>query len=209
MPRSEPFEAHADRYDDWFEAHETEYRAELAALEPLVPDASPGLEVGVGTGRFAAPLDVELGLDPAAAALDRARERGIEPVLGLAEHLPFAPDGLATVLLVTTVCFVDDIERSFREARRVLGPDGTLVLGYIDRERPLGKQCEAKRESNPFYRAATFKTTAEIRADLDEAGFAVDRTVQTLFEEGPRAEVREGSGEGSFVGIAATPDGSG
>jgi SAM-dependent methyltransferase len=207
MPRSEPFETHADRYDEWFEAHEAEYRAELAALEPLVPAASPGLEVGVGTGRFAGPLEIGLGLDPAAAALDRARERGIEPVRGVAEQLPVSNDRLATVLLVTTVCFVDDLARSFREAGRVLQSDGSLVLGYIDRDSPLGERYADKQDSNPFYRAATFKTTDEILETLEATGFAVDRIHQTLFEDQPRDAIKEGYGEGSFVGIAATPDG--
>jgi SAM-dependent methyltransferase len=204
MPPTEPFETLTDRYDHWFEDHEPEYRAELAALERIVPTASPGLEVGVGTGRFAGPLDVGYGLDPAPATLELARERGVDPVIGVGEELPFPPDTFATVLLVTTVCFVDDLAAAFREARRVMAPEGSLVLGYIDQASPLGQRYEARREENPFYRGADFKTTDEILATLDRTGFAVDRTVQTLFPEATD-QVRDGYGEGSFVGVISSP----
>lgn len=205
MPRSEPFEVHADRYDRWFDDHELDYRAELAALEPLVPSDAVGLEVGVGTGRFAAPLGVETGLDPARSALDRARGRGIDTVRGVGEQLPFAPESFDVVLLVTTVCFLDDLEATFLEAHRVLSHAGRLVCGYIDRESPLGQQYVAGGAANPFYEAATFHSTDELRAALDRTGFAVGRQVQTLFETGDRHAVREGTGPGSFVGLAATP----
>ena len=37
MPRIEPFEAHAERYDAWFERHQASYVSELLALRPFVP----------------------------------------------------------------------------------------------------------------------------------------------------------------------------
>jgi len=207
MPLTEPFEAHTDRYDRWFDAHEAEYRAELAALERVLPtDRSPGLEVGVGTGRFAAPLDVGVGLDPAPATLELARERGVAPVVGVGEWLPFRDGAFGVVLMVTTVCFVEDLGASFREARRVLRPDGALVLGYVDRESPLGRRYEARREENPFYRDADFKTTDDILDTLGRTGFEATRSVQTLFPDATD-EIREGHGEGSFVAIAASPVG--
>jgi len=36
MPKSEPFERHADRYDDWFEANPDAYRSEVEALRRLL-----------------------------------------------------------------------------------------------------------------------------------------------------------------------------
>jgi hypothetical protein len=55
MPRIEPFEAHAERYEAWFERHPAAYASELLALRPFVPLSGRGLEIGVGSGRFAAP----------------------------------------------------------------------------------------------------------------------------------------------------------
>ncbi|MEF8906804.1 MAG: class I SAM-dependent methyltransferase [Haloarculaceae archaeon] len=207
METAAPFEAHTERYDQWFEDHEDAYRSELAALRRLVPETGRGLAVGVGTGRFAAPLGVEVGLDPAESPLARARERGIEVTRGVAEHLPFRDDAFDTVLVVTTVCFVDDIPRMLAEADRVLAASGRLVVGYVDRESPLGRVYQEHKDENPFYREATFVTTDELREELAAAGFTDTAFVQTIF--GPLEEVdgpepvEEGYGDGSFVAVRA------
>lgn len=209
MPRSAPFERHAERYENWFEAHEPAYRSELEALRRLVADPGLGVEVGVGSARFAAPLGIRVGLDPAVAMLRRARERGVDVVRGVAEALPFGADRFDTVLSVTTVCFVDDVDRMAAEARRVLRDDGALVLGYVDRDSPVGRRYQETKAHNPFYREATFVSTDELLAALDGAGFADVEFAQTVFQwPGDMDEpdpVRSGYGEGSFVGLKATP----
>lgn len=207
MPRSTPFERHTDRYEDWFEVHEAAYESELAALGDLLPDSGFGLEIGVGTGRFAAPLGFEVGLDPAAAMLAVARDRGIAPVRGVAESLPFGDDVFDSAMLVTTVCFVDDLAATFQEARRVLGPDGTVLVGYIDRESPVGEIYLERHEESPFYSEATFVSTDELLEVLEGAGFGDVEVVQTVFSwPGEMTEpdpVEPGYGEGSFVAIRA------
>jgi SAM-dependent methyltransferase len=206
-PRSEPFEEYTERYDRWFEKNEYAYESEMAALDELVPEDPDGVSVGVGTGRFAAPLGIETGVDPSTEMLKRASARGIETVRGVGEALPFEDCAFDTVLMVTTVCFVDDLEASLREARRVLRPGGRFVAGYVDRESSLGQRYVEGREENPFYRDATFVSTEEIDETLTAAGFGEREYVQTLFSypeelEGPE-EVRDGHGEGSFVGVCA------
>jgi SAM-dependent methyltransferase len=207
MPRTAPFEEHTDRYESWFETHEAAYESELAALRRLVPSAGRGLEVGVGTGRFAAPLGLEYGLDPASEMLARARDRDVTVVEGVAEALPFRDDAFDVVLLVTTICFVDDVPATFAEAARVLDDDGVFVLGYIDRDSPVGQRYQAEKDENPFYRDATFVATEEVVAALDDAGFTDREFAQTVFEwPGDLTEpdrVEQGYGEGSFVGVAA------
>ena len=100
MARIEPFEAHTERYEAWFERHDAAYISELLALRPFVPLTGRGLEIGVGSGRFAAPLGVQVGIDPSRAMLDRARARGIEVLEGIAEDLPFADDSFDHALVV-------------------------------------------------------------------------------------------------------------
>lgn len=43
MPSIAPFEAHAERYEVWFERHQAAYVSELLALRPFVPLAGCGL----------------------------------------------------------------------------------------------------------------------------------------------------------------------
>ncbi len=210
MPRTSPFERHTDRYEAWFAANEAAYRSELAALRELRQDSGHGLEVGVGTGRFAGPLGYGVGLDPAPSMLARARERGVSPVRGIAEALPFRDGGFDSVLLVTTICFVDDLVATFREARRVLDAEGALVVGYIDRESPVGQVYLDRQDENPFYRDATFVATAEVLDALSAAGFEKTDLVQTVFSRPDGLTdpdpVETGYGDGSFVGIRAVVD---
>ncbi len=109
--------------------------------------------------------------------------------------------------MVTTVCFLDDRDLAFREAHRVIKPGGAFVVGFIDRESPLGRQYRERKESSVFYRDATFYSVAEIVDALCQAGFAGFEYRQTLFK--PLAElaevdpVKKGHGEGSFVAVQA------
>jgi hypothetical protein len=64
MPRTAPFEACAPRYEAWLERHQAAYLSELLALRAFLPWSGQGLEIGVGSARFAAPLSIAVGIDP-------------------------------------------------------------------------------------------------------------------------------------------------
>jgi ubiquinone/menaquinone biosynthesis C-methylase UbiE len=139
--------------------------------------------------------------------LDRARDRGVDVVEGVAESLPFGDGTFDTAVIVTTICFVDDIHRTLAEGRRVLEPEGSLVLGYIDRDSPVGRIYQEKKSENPFYRDAGFVSTDELVDALEAVGFSAFEFVQTIYrwpgELDEPDSVDEGYGEGSFVGIKA------
>jgi ubiquinone/menaquinone biosynthesis C-methylase UbiE len=208
MPSAEPFERYTERYEAWFDEYEDAYESELNAVRRLLPAPGKSLEIGVGTARFAGPLGVQVGIDPADDMLARARQRDVTVVKGVAEALPFADESFDTALIVTTICFVDDIPQTLAEARRVLAADGALVIGYIDRESPVGQLYKEKQADNPFYREAVFVSTEELLAELETAGFRDFELVQTIDQwpgelEEPESS-RPGYGDGSFVVIKAT-----
>ena len=64
MPKIVPFQKYAARYERWFEKNHWVYEAELKAVRSLLPEGQYGMEIGVGTGKFAAPLGVKIGVDP-------------------------------------------------------------------------------------------------------------------------------------------------
>ncbi|MFO7593070.1 MAG: class I SAM-dependent methyltransferase [Pseudomonadota bacterium] len=208
MPRSAPFEQHHQRYDEWFVRHEAAYHSELLAVRALLPWRGAGLSIGVGTGRFAAPLGVQFGIDPAGEVLGYAARRGISVARGIAESLPFADQSFHRILVVTTICFVDDANAMLKEAYRVLRPGGVLVIGFIDRTSALGQHYLAHQAENAFYRDATFFSAVEVERLLQETGFTEPLWVQTLFqtlEQTVEIEpVQEGFGEGAFVVVRAT-----
>lgn len=208
MPKSEPFEEHTERYEGWFDKYDDAYQSELAALDRLVPATGYGLEIGVGSARFAAPLGIDVGIDPAEDMLEYARDRGVDVVNGVAEYLPFRDATFDTALMVTTICFVDDVHRTLTEIDRILSESGRLVIGYIDKSSPVGQMYQEKKTHNPFYEEATFISTEELLAALEAAGFSDFEFVQTIYQwiddlDGPEP-VEDGYGEGSFVGIKAT-----
>ena len=207
MAKSAPFEAHSDRYDEWYVCHQAAYLSELLAVRALLPWKGQGLEVGVGTGRFAAPLGVEVGLDPARPMLDRAKDRGIEVVHGVAETLPFSDRSFDYVLMVIVLSFLDDAKTALAEIRRVLKPKGALVIGFVDHGSPIGRSYLARHAQKVFFRDARFYASAAVERLLTEAGFRGLCWVQTLSnppEEIAEIEpVRAGHGEGAFVVVRA------
>jgi SAM-dependent methyltransferase len=139
MVRTEPFEEHSLLYEDWFEKNRFAYDSELLAVKTRLPERGKGVEIGVGSGRFAVPLGIEIGIEPAVAMRAMARDRGIEVVGGAAEALPFREGVFDFALMVTTICFVDNAESALREACRVLKPNGSLVIGFVDKESLVGR----------------------------------------------------------------------
>ncbi len=200
MPRTESFERHVDRYDTWFERNRSLHQAELAAVRALMPTA-PGMsvEVGVGTGQFAAPLSIGTGIEPSAAMAALARARGIRVCRGVAEGLPFANNSFALVLMVTVICFVDNPLQSLREAYRTLRPGGDLLVGFIDRNSELGQAYQASARTSDFYRDARFVSGRAVARLFRDAGFGEVRFKQTLMPRQAPLSLRDGFGQGAFV----------
>jgi ubiquinone/menaquinone biosynthesis C-methylase UbiE len=207
MSSNSPFEQNSEQYEAWFEKHPFAYQSELEAIRMLLPIPGKGLEIGVGSGLFAAPLGIGIGVDPSIAMAESAQKRGITVVKGVAEALPFKDNEFDTALMVTTVCFLDDIDLAFQEAFRVLKPGGAFIIGFVDRNSVIGKAYEQRKSDSLFYKDATFYSVDELLAHLKQAGFSRFSFSQTLF--GPVDEMREpdlvkkGYGEGSFVVIKA------
>ena len=205
MPKISPFEEYADQYEAWFENNRWVYEAELRAVKSMIPAGGHGVEVGVGTGRFADPLGIKTGVEPSKRMRTIAQKRGIQVLNGVAEEVPFDDFQFDFVLMVTTVCFVDDIRKALLEAHRILSYNGCLIIGFIDRNSRVGQVYLKRKEKNVFYKDATFFSTDELVEMMDQAGFIDLAFKQTLFKplrEITRDEpVTSGYGEGSFVVI--------
>jgi SAM-dependent methyltransferase len=150
MANIETFEKHAEQYEAWFERNRFAYESELRAAKILMPESGNGVEIGVGSGRFAAPFGIKLGVEPSAAISPLARQKGIEVIDGVAESLPFTNARFDFALMVTTICFVDNAEMAIKKAYRVLKTGGYLIIGLIDKESPLTeiKEIEPAKEGH-------------------------------------------------------------
>ncbi len=197
----------AQEYDSWFDVNPFVYESEVLALKKFIPENGRGLEVGVGSGRFALPLSVQIGVEPAKAMADIAQRRRIKVIRAKAECLPFHDASFDFVLMVTTLCFLQDSLQGLQEAKRVIKPGGYMIIGMIDKESPLGRTYELKKYKSKFYRYAHFHSVDEVVEWLRKLGPQGIKICQTIFknlEEINAIEpIKEGYGEGGFVVISA------
>ena len=182
--KQDVFDRLADHYDAWFDSARgtTLFRAETECLARIMPPNRSGwVEVGVGSGRFAQVLGVADGVDPSTALLEMASARGIRTVAGVAEHLPYGDNALEGILLVVTLCFLDDPERAMREFMRVLAPGGRLAVGFVPADSPWGEEYMRKaRAGHPFYSTARFYTCSQATDMAGAAGFRLVGAASTL-----------------------------
>jgi len=207
MKNIQIFEKLAKEYDDWFNENELVYKSEILALKKFIPKKGKGLEIGVGTGRFAVPLGISIGVEPAKAMADIARRRGIEVYEAKAEEMPFNDESFDFVLMVTTICFFQDPIQAFREAWRVIKRGGHIIIGMIDANSPHGRIYELKKKKSRFYKNANFYPVNQVLEWLENLGFGEIKICQTIFQSIEEIddiqEVKEGYGEGLFVVISA------
>ena len=89
MAKTEPFEKYTQEYDEWFIKNKNQYLSELNSIKNLIPKSKKGIEIGVGSGRFASPLGIKYGVDPSIEMTKLSRKRGIQVSMAVAEQLPF------------------------------------------------------------------------------------------------------------------------
>ena len=205
MPKISPFQRYTGQYENWFTEHRWVYEAELRAVKALLPESGRGLEVGVGKGRFAGPSAIKTGLEPSVRMQEIDWDRGIKVLAGVAEDLPFGDGKFDLVLMVTTVCFLDDIHKAFREAHRVLANGGFFIAGIVDRNSLIGQKYLKHQNENVFNKIATFFSVDEVANIMRQAGFTDFMFRQTIFQRlsviDDKEPVKSGYGEGSFVVI--------
>lgn len=70
------------------------------------------------------------------------------------------------------------------EARRLLTPDGKLVLGLVLKESPWGKSYQQKKmQGHRFYKHANFYTYKETVKLMIQTGFMKRTIISTLFQK--------------------------
>jgi ubiquinone/menaquinone biosynthesis C-methylase UbiE len=170
-----PFDLLAARYDRWFDSPEgmSIFTMEKECLHKIMKKAGKGwLEVGVGTGRFSAALGVAEGIDPSKAMLTFAAQRGINTRCGYAEDLPYPDAFFDGVLMVTTLCFIQDPGSALKECARVIKGNGSFIIEMVPSGGPRGRLYVRKgNEGHPFYSQAKFYTCRQVVRMTATAGF--------------------------------------
>ncbi|MEA2012009.1 MAG: class I SAM-dependent methyltransferase [Verrucomicrobiota bacterium] len=203
MSKTKPFDLYPERYELWFQKNHCVFQSEINAVKKIIPDFRNGIEVGIGSGLFAVPLGIPKGVEPSLVMRQKAEKKGLCVIDSVAEDLPYLSESKDLVLMITTVCFLDDIVQAFAEVHRVLKKDGSFIIGFVDKNSPLGQKYLRNKEKSVFYKDATFYGTEELLGILKDTGFKTTEIVQTIFGELEKIntiqEVLSGFGKGSFV----------
>jgi SAM-dependent methyltransferase len=140
------------------------------------------LEVGCGTGRFAAALAERVAAkawaidaSPEMLAVARARAPQVAFRRADAERLPFKPAAFERAV-AKLVIHVLDRPRAFAEVRRVLRPDGRFVVATFDPAHMHGYWMKRFFPSMLAVDLARFAPAEALERELREAGFAAVRS---------------------------------
>lgn len=184
--QNNPFESLANQYDKWFDSPRGReiFSLEVACLQQLIGNLEGRwLEVGVGTGRFAKALGIKEGIDPAQAVLKIAADRGIKVNLARAEDIPYPAETFDGLLMVVTICFLDNPAEALEECYRILRRQGRLIIGLVPADSPWGRfYAEKGRENHPFYSVAKFYTSQEVIELANKAGLTFYAARSCLFD---------------------------
>jgi len=202
------FDKYYKKYDAWYDRNKFAYLSELKAIRKVIPKRGKGLEVGVGTGRFAKPLKIPFGIDPSKKMLQIARKRNVNTRLGSGEKLPFKNSFFDYVAIIITICFVKNPGKVLKETKRVLKKNGKIVVGIVDKNSFLGKFYQKKK--SVFYKDAHFFSVNGLTKLLKKTGFSRFSYHQTIFQIPDKIKsienVKKGFGKGGFVVISARKD---
>jgi SAM-dependent methyltransferase len=168
-------------YEEWFEKHPKIYEEEIKTIKILLPKGK-GIEIGVGTGRFAAPLNIKFGIEPSKNMSEIAKKRGIEVVNITAEEMGFE-EVFDFALIVTTICFVKDPVKTLQNTYKALKKGGFVLVAFVDLNSPLGRFYEKNKQNSKFYKEATFFTKDDIIGLLTKVGFSDFECVENLYGE--------------------------
>jgi hypothetical protein len=83
-----------------------------------------------------------------------------------------------------------------------------LIIGFIDKDSPIGMSYKQHKSESRFYKDATFYSVDEVTSYLNKAAYTDLKFTQTIFHRFSEIEnlepIKKGYGEGSFVVINAS-----
>jgi len=180
------FGSHAGEYDRYALVQQRVIARLLEILAQEPGPAGPCLEIGTGTGRLSLALCRRYPhLRPVLSDLAHGMTRhagdqlpDLAAVDADAAALPFRSASFRLLFSSSVYQWVEDLPGAFREARRVLRPDGLLLLALFgDGSLRELKQAhrQAAAELGRHSHVQTFPTGARVAAALQAGGFRVER----------------------------------
>ncbi len=200
---------HVHEYETWFKKHFYVFKSEVVAIKQLLPEEknSKGIEIGIGTGRFAKALGINEGIEPAEEMRIVAEKRGVSVLHATAENLPYKSNFFDYVLMNFCISYFKNLHEAFKEAHRILKDKGCIIVGFVKANSIIAKDYESRASKSFFYNEAKFYTPDEVVNALTKAGFIISNITQTLFHQLNKINAIElaqpGYDKGSYIFIKA------
>jgi len=140
------FNEKARYYDSWYTTPFGSYADNLEKRSVFkfigLNERKDILDVGCCAGIYSIELtrqDNVLGLDPSMEMLNFAMEKArrerlnIMFVAGTTENLSFKNQSFDIIVSITALCYFSDAKRAVEEMKRVIKPNGKIVIGIINK----------------------------------------------------------------------------
>ncbi len=167
----------ASEYDSWYESKMGSFIDEVetkAAFDLFQPQSGEKvLDIGCGTGNFSIKLAKRgckvIGIDISQVMLEEAKKKAKNNNLninfqkGNALNLDFANNSFDSVFSMTAIEFIEDLEKAFKEMKRVVKPGGKIMLGTIRKNSDWGKLYEKQgQKKDSVFSDAIFREVEDI-----------------------------------------------
>jgi ubiquinone/menaquinone biosynthesis C-methylase UbiE len=172
------FDRVADKYDE-SRGGDDRGQAAAAVLRPWLPAAGTVLEVGVGTGLVGGALRGEgvdvIGVDISLPMLAKAHGRlGPRVLAGDAMRLPLRSSSVAAAYFVHVLHLVGDMMVTLREASRVVGADGRIVVICLGQATPTDDVEVVAQEMLGWLHEKRADEPERVKAAVSEAGLVIE-----------------------------------
>jgi phosphatidylethanolamine/phosphatidyl-N-methylethanolamine N-methyltransferase len=146
------------------------------------------LEIGIGTGATLTlypPMLEVIGVDLSWRMLERAARRARRlgwsvPLARMAANCLALRDGIFdTVVLTLVLCSVEDLPTALAECRRVLAPEGRLLL--LEHVRPPGRLGTLFDRLDPFWYRRSCHLNRRTEQEVERAGFRIESHERWMF----------------------------
>ena len=186
------FDKSAKDYDGWYNSPVGKYvdETETQCMFSLVDDiaGSKVLDVGCGTGHLSEKLRAKsaevTGIDVSKEMLKKAEESSNNLDLGIKYlnmdvcDLSFEEESFDCVFSMAAFEFIENPTLAFENIKRVLKPNGTVVIGTIHKNSSWADMYKSEAFKETVFVNARFKTLSDFEA-ID--GFEVVKSKQCLF----------------------------
>ncbi len=227
------FDEYASVYDSWFLDNPNVLASEAALVAAAVEcGEGPVLSVGCGSGLFEVILKNDYGIsitdgvEPSEGMAEIARKRGMDVTINTGECFDFPKEKYRTVLFNGSPSYISDLRKVVSKVYEALPFGGCIILIDVPKESTYGVMYNLAKAlgtwDHPllegvyppcpypieFVNSASWRTTAEKVAIVEECGFKDMKFMQTLTMHPLYSDTRmeqpvEGYDRGDYVALIA------